>query len=108
MDDTFCRDFFLHPTQPLHRRFEVLRAFFVDHQPLPEIAHTSGYAYGTVRNLVAQFRAQCRARHIPPFSSSHRVAAPATMPSTSIAPNRNPQSLPIAASFLSPPAGTSG
>ncbi len=107
MDDTCCRDFFLHPTQARHRHFEVLRAYFVDHHSLPEIAHTSGYTYGTVRNFVAQFRAQCRAGQVPPFLSSHRVAAPATMSSTITSPHRNPQPSPIAASSPSSLAGTS-
>jgi hypothetical protein len=60
MDDTACREFFLQPTQPRHRRYEALRAYFIDHRPLPEIARTFGYRYGTLRNLVTEFRAQCR------------------------------------------------
>jgi hypothetical protein len=30
MKDTFCSRFFLEPTQTLHRRYEALRAVFVD------------------------------------------------------------------------------
>ena len=30
MKDTFCRRFFLEPKQTLHRRYEALRAVFVD------------------------------------------------------------------------------
>jgi hypothetical protein len=33
MKDTFGRRFFLEPTQTLHRRYEALRAVFVDQQP---------------------------------------------------------------------------
>jgi hypothetical protein len=68
MDDSFCHDFFAHPTPTLHRRYEALRAVFLDHRPLTEIARQFGYRYGTLRNLVAQLRAQCRTGRIPPFS----------------------------------------
>jgi Helix-turn-helix domain len=68
MDDTTCRAFFAHPATSLHRRFEALRAVFLDHRPLTEIAVQFGYRYGTLRNLVAQFRAQGRTGQIPPFS----------------------------------------
>jgi hypothetical protein len=68
MDDSFCHDFFAHPNSTLHRRYEALRAVLLDHRPLTEIARQFGYRYGTLRNLVAQFRAQCRTGRIPPFS----------------------------------------
>jgi hypothetical protein len=68
MDDTRCQDFFRQPTQTLHRRYEALRAFFLERRPLPEIAAAFGYRYGTLRNLVTDFRAQCRAADTPPFS----------------------------------------
>ena len=68
MDDTCFNDFFAHPSSALHRRFEALRAVFLDHRPLAEIARRFGYRYGTLRNLVSQFRAQCRADRPPLFS----------------------------------------
>ena len=43
MDDTCCHDFFAHPSSTLHRRFEALRAVFLDHRPLAEIARQFGY-----------------------------------------------------------------
>ena len=76
MDDSFCHDFFVHPTPTLHRRYEALRAVFLDHRPLTEIARQFGYRYGTLRNLVAQFRAQCRTGRIPPFSRPQLTVAP--------------------------------
>ena len=76
MDDTICRDFFTHPSTTLHRRFEALRAFFLDHRPLTEIATQFGYRHGTLRNLVAQFRVQCRAGRIPPFSMPRLTDVP--------------------------------
>ena len=68
MKDTFCRRFFLEPKQTLHRRYEALRAVFVDQQPQMEVAKRFGYTYATLRRLVSDFRAQCRAGQAPPFS----------------------------------------
>jgi len=74
MNDTFCENFFRQPTQPLHRRYEVLRAAFVEHRPLQEIAQQYGYRYGSLRNLLTRFRAQCRRGQVPPFSPAPAVA----------------------------------
>jgi hypothetical protein len=68
MKDISCRRFFLEPTQTLHRRYEALRAVFVDQQPQMEVAKRLGYTYATLRRLVSDFRAQCRAGQVPPFS----------------------------------------
>ena len=76
MDDTCCHDFFAHPSSTLHRRFDALRAVFLDHRPLAETAQQFGYRYGTLRNLVSQFRAQRRAGRPPLFSSPRPADAP--------------------------------
>ena len=68
MDDTPCRRFFLEPTQSLHRRFAALHAFFVEGLSPQAISARFGLAYHTVRSWVRDFRAQCRAGQIPPFS----------------------------------------
>lgn len=68
MKDTLCRRFFLEPHQTFHRRYEALRAVFVDGQPQTEVAKRFGYTYNTLRRLVSDFRAQCQAGQIPPFS----------------------------------------
>ena len=68
MKDTFCRRFFLEPTQTLHRRYEALRAVIVDQQPQMEVAKRFGYTYATLRRVVSDFRAHCRAGQAPPFS----------------------------------------
>lgn len=68
MDDLACQQFFLHPTQTLHRQYEALRAVFVARQPLPQVAQQFGYAYGSLRNLVSAFRAQCGTGSAPLFS----------------------------------------
>ncbi len=70
MDDSPCLRFFLEPTDTLHRRYEVLRAYFVEQRPLKAIARQSGYSYNTLRDVICDFRAQCREDRVPPFSLS--------------------------------------
>lgn len=70
MQDSLYRHFFLEPYQPLHRRYEALRAVFVDGQSQVEVAKRFGYTYNTLRRLVSDFRAQCRADQVPPFHDS--------------------------------------
>src|SRR5262245_48364999 len=65
MQDSLYRRFFLEPHQPLHRRYEALRAVFVDGQPQVEVAQRFGYTYNTLRRLVSDFRAQYRADQVP-------------------------------------------
>jgi len=67
MDDASCRRFFLEPTQALQRRYEVLRAFFVEGRPQADIAAQFGLTAATVQSLVRDFRAQVRAGQAPPF-----------------------------------------
>jgi hypothetical protein len=68
VDDTLPRRFFLEPSQPLHRRFAALHAFFVEGLSAHATAERYGVAYHTVRSWVRDFRRQCRAGHLPPFS----------------------------------------
>ena len=92
MDDPRCRDFFLHPTHTQHRRYEALRAFFVDRRPLVDIAQDFGYRYGTLRNLVSRLRSQCHAGQMPPFSIPLAVDDRATRMSmaATLNPNQRP------------------
>jgi transposase len=48
--------FFLEPANPTHRRYEALRAYFVDHLPSAEVARRFGYSAGSFRVLTHQFR----------------------------------------------------
>jgi hypothetical protein len=82
MDDQHCQQFFLEPCQPQQRHYEALRAFFVERRPLPDIARQFGFAHGTLRNLVCQFRARCQAGQVPPFSPQLRADDPAAAPTT--------------------------
>jgi hypothetical protein len=97
MDDQRCQQFFREPCQPLQRHYEALRAFFLERRPLPEIARQFGFAHGTLRNLVCQFRARCQADRVPPFSLHRRADDPALPTPTT--PQRVPksQTSPIAA-----------
>ena len=46
---------FLHPENSTHRKYEALRALFVERVSLPEAAHRFGYAVGTLRTMRAAF-----------------------------------------------------
>ena len=69
--------FFLAPESRLQRQYEALRAFFVERRPLPDVARQFGFAHGTLRNLVCQFRASYQTGRVPPFSSNQRADDPA-------------------------------
>ena len=47
---------FLTPTNPTHRQYEALRAFFVEQLPSQEAARRFGYSPGSFRVLTHQFR----------------------------------------------------
>ena len=51
-----CRGFFLETTQPKHRQYEALRAYFVEGRSSPEAALAFGYSVGSFRVLCHQFR----------------------------------------------------
>jgi hypothetical protein len=95
MDDQHCQQFFREPDQPLQRHYEALRAFFLERRPLPDIARQFGFAHGTLRNLVCQFRARCQAGQVPPFSPHRRAGDPAAPATQHHVPK--PQRSPIAA-----------
>jgi hypothetical protein len=47
---------FLEPSNPTHRQYEALRAYFVDDLPSAEVARRFGYTPGSFRVLCHQFR----------------------------------------------------
>jgi hypothetical protein len=67
MDDAPCRQFFLEPEQTFHRRYEALRAFFVERRSLEETAAQFGYRVAALKSMVSRFRAACRKGQSPPF-----------------------------------------
>lgn len=76
MDDSLVQHFFLEPQTILQRRYEILRAFFVERRPMTEIAQQFHISHGTVRNLVCDFRAQCQTGQVAPFFRSPPAVAP--------------------------------
>jgi hypothetical protein len=67
VDDEHCRQFFLQPQETFHRRYEALRAYFLEGQPLAEIANRFGYRFSSLKSLVCRFRASCTNGGPPPF-----------------------------------------
>ena len=67
MDDQVCRRFFHEPDDTLHRRYEALRAVFIDGLSLDRAAKRFGYRPGALKSLASRFCAQCRAGDPPPF-----------------------------------------
>jgi hypothetical protein len=66
MQDTLCRRFFLAPQQTWPRRYDALRAVFVDRQPQTAVAKRFGATYDTLRRLGSDLRAQGQAGPLPP------------------------------------------
>ncbi len=56
MDDARCQEFFSQPTQPYHRRYEALRAVFMEGHSQKEVADRFGVEYSSLRQLVYEFR----------------------------------------------------
>ena len=91
MQDTLCHRFFLAPHQPLHRRYEALRAVCVDRQPQTAVAKRFGSTYDTLRRVVSDFRAQCQAGQIPPCSLPRSTDA---RPGNAVAIPQRPRTTP--------------
>jgi hypothetical protein len=69
MDGQPCRCFFLDPQLTFHRRYEALRAFFVEDRPVAEIASQFGYKPTALNVMISRFHAQFRRGSLPPFLS---------------------------------------
>jgi DNA-directed RNA polymerase specialized sigma24 family protein len=71
MDDTCCREFFSRPTNPYHRRYEALRAVFIEGRSAQEVAEQFGFELSSLRQLLYEFRQHCRnAGDASPFFES--------------------------------------
>jgi len=90
MEDDLCRWFFLDPQETFHRRYEALRAFFVERRSLEETALQFGYRVGALKSMISRFRAGCRTGQAPPFFFRTGVGArrAAAAAKTSKDPNR--------------------
>jgi hypothetical protein len=87
MDDERCRQFFLRPQQTYQRRYEALRAYLVEGQPLDEVADRFGYRPSSLKSMVCRFRAACACGAPPPFFFRTVVADQAA----GAAPTRRPE-----------------
>ena len=76
MDDQLCRRFFVEPEQTFHRRYEALRAFFVEGRSLEQTAAQFGYREAALKSMVSRFRAGCRKGPSPPFFFRTDVGGP--------------------------------
>jgi DNA-directed RNA polymerase specialized sigma24 family protein len=69
--DDPCRRFFLQPQTTAQRQYEALRAVIVEGLPQKDVAQRFGYTHDSLRQLLRDFRASCRAGEPPPFSPRH-------------------------------------
>lgn len=75
MEDTSCRQFFTDAdSATYHRRYEALRAIFVEGLGQDDVAERFGYTHGSMRQLVHQFRIAIRSGSPPPFFKGRRSA----------------------------------
>ena len=63
---------FLEPSNPAHRQYEALRAFFVEGVPSAEAATRFGYTPGSFRVIVHQFRNRPRREFFLPPSPAEK------------------------------------
>lgn len=91
MDDTAYREFFTAPDQTYHRRYEALRAVFVDGRSQKEVAEEFGYTYGSMRQLVLEFRRHCSDQDKPTESFFFETVE-ADVPPLSLRTTTNPPS----------------
>jgi hypothetical protein len=68
MEDSDCRQYFLAPQETHQRRYEALRALFLDGAPLADVAERFGYKVSTLKSMACRFRVACRGGATPPFS----------------------------------------
>ena len=59
MDDARCREFFFRPLNLYQRRYEALRAVFVEGRPQSTVADLFGFEHSSLRQLVWEFRQHC-------------------------------------------------
>jgi len=98
MDDTACRAFFTQPTNPHHRRYEALRAVFVEGRTVKDVAEQFGMAYSSLRQWLYEFRQHCQhpADGSPFFKSRKSAGQPESQRRPSRRPRQSSPLLPIA------------
>jgi hypothetical protein len=76
MDGSHTRRFFLEPQQTFQRRYEALRAIFVDDEPLERVAERFDYKPSALRSMASRLRADCRRGVATPFFSPTAAGGP--------------------------------
>jgi hypothetical protein len=69
MDESHTSRFFLEPKQTFQRRYEALRAVFVEAEPIDQVAGRFGYKPSALRSMASRLRADRRRGVTPPFFS---------------------------------------
>lgn len=69
MDESHTSRFFLEPKLTFQRRYEALRAVFVEAEPIDQVAGRFGYKPSALRSMASRLRADCRRGVTPPFFS---------------------------------------
>jgi hypothetical protein len=69
MDGTALSEWFAHPQDPAHVRYEALRAVLHEGEPAVDVAARFGIPYGTLRNHIAGLRRTIARGETPPFFS---------------------------------------
>ena len=73
MDDAACCQFFARPTNAYHRRYEALRAVFVEGRPAKDVAEEFDMASSSLRQWIYEFRQYCRhSGESSPFFWNHK------------------------------------
>ena len=76
MDGRNYADFFLQTQDATQRRYEALRAVFVEGESTADIADRMSIPRGTLRNWCCEFRKQFDANGVAPFFSKPLVGVP--------------------------------
>ncbi len=88
MDGSHTSRFFLEPKQTFQRRYEALRAIFLEGEPLDQVAERFGYKSSALRSMASRFRADCRRGVTTPLFSPTDADVPSGQPAkTDHAPN---------------------
>ena len=76
MDGSYASRYFLEPKQTFQRRYEALRAIFVEGELLDQVALRFGYKSSALRSMASRLRVDCRRGVTPPFFSRTAAGAP--------------------------------
>lgn len=76
MGGSSYQKFFTRPKDFVHRRYECLRAVFVDGIAMEDAAERFKVAYGTVRNWAHEFRTVHDQGESPPFLFTQNEGVP--------------------------------